>query len=152
MFKTDKEKGEIFGEILATTFSPYLDFKNCNKPCEIVDTNQSFLNKKEQNFFNEPITVDELKNSLNKLKDTAGPGLDLNHIQMLKNLPSNTLYEIIDLFNLSLENGIVPLAWKIAKISMIPKKTSLAQDPSNYRFVTSTNYCERSEHCKRVGL
>ncbi|RNA01985.1 hypothetical protein BpHYR1_032675 [Brachionus plicatilis] len=71
---------------------------------------------------------------------------------MLKNLPQNTLNEITFLFNTSLEQGRVPSAWKTAYLTMIPKKSSPSQDPSNYRPIISNRLFELSERYVRAGL
>ncbi|RNA25366.1 hypothetical protein BpHYR1_017584 [Brachionus plicatilis] len=42
-FNTDKDKGEIFGNILKTTFSPHLDLDMSERDTEIADTISDFL-------------------------------------------------------------------------------------------------------------
>ena len=61
--------------------------------------------------------------ALKRLKNEAASGRDQIHNLMLKNLPRNSLIEIIELFNLSLREGRVPKAWKTSNITMIQKKS-----------------------------
>ncbi|CAF0706977.1 unnamed protein product, partial [Brachionus calyciflorus] len=139
VFKTDEEKAKLFGQILSETFS--LNKENSDKKFD----EEIFLKLKNyfkwnQNYNNEPISLKELKDAINRTKDFSAAGPDQLHNLMLKNLPTKTLCEIIRLFNLSLILGKVPSKWKIAQITMLPKKNLSSGDPNEYRPI-SLNSC-----------
>ncbi|RNA17472.1 hypothetical protein BpHYR1_022297 [Brachionus plicatilis] len=62
-FKTDIDKGKIFGNILASTFSPHLDLVESEDSSEISQTITDFFKKKVQNNLDEPITLLEIRNA-----------------------------------------------------------------------------------------
>ncbi|RNA42821.1 hypothetical protein BpHYR1_001448 [Brachionus plicatilis] len=109
-YKTNREKGKIFGDFLASTFSPNADLIDPNKDRE------NFFFKNERNQSYEPIKMTELILALKKLREEAAAGPDQIHNIMLKNLPQNTLNEITFLFNTSLEQEWL-YRWKM-KISV----------------------------------
>ncbi len=80
-----------------------------------------------------PVTLDELRASLNKLKTNSGPGRDGIFNVMLKHLSLNFQMHILRLFNLSLKKGVLPATWKEACITMIPKGQKPPSDPASYR-------------------
>ena len=86
-----------------------------------------------------PISLSELKLAIKKSNERSTPGLDRISNSMLKNLPHNTLEDILSLFNLSLLESNFPRSWKKACISMIPKKDGMSSDPSNYRPISVTS-------------
>ena len=58
---------------------------------------------------------------------------------MLKNLPDTTISDLRTLFNKCIKLNKIPEAWKIAKISMIPKKDDDKTNPNNYRPISVTS-------------
>jgi hypothetical protein len=66
-------------------------------------------------------------------------GLDEIHNLCLINLPGSYLNIVLKLFNRCLGEKYFPEEWKIAKISMIPKKESGSNDPSKYRPISVTS-------------
>ena len=68
---------------------------------------------------------------LNKLKNNSSPGPDGIDNILIKKLPFEYVHKVLlRLFNLSLVEGL-PVIWKIASITMIPKKDSKSKDPGD---------------------
>ena len=60
------------------------------------------------------------KKSVSKAHDTAiGP--DNNHCQVLKHLPDESFYMLLDVFNEIWVSGQFPHSWRQAKVIPIPK-------------------------------
>ncbi len=78
------------------------------------------------------ITMGELKKAIKACKSNTASGIDNIHNQMIKNLPDNFLSQILILFNKSIQESKVCQIWKTSKITMINKKDSEKNDPSNY--------------------
>jgi hypothetical protein len=96
-------------------------------------------------------TLEEIKNSLNKLKTNSATGFDGIHNSFLKNLPLPYVESILILFNKCIEERHMPPAWKNAKITMIPKKDQPKTIPSNYRPI-SVSSCLGKLYERLVGL
>jgi hypothetical protein len=77
----------------------------------------------------------ELVNIIDKLKIDSSPGEDGIHNRFLKKLSFKAVNLLLDMINLSLCVGM-PEAWKVAVITMIPKKTANSTDPSDYRGIS----------------
>jgi len=77
-------------------------------------------------------------NKLIKLKEGKAPGDDGLVPLFLKKVASEICYPLADIFNSSLEEGVVPLDWRIANVTPIYKKGS-RQDPGNYRPICLTS-------------
>ena len=84
------------------------------------------------------ITRQELKDLISTKKNTA-PGEDHISYKILKNLPECTLDNFVRLLNLSFQIGYVPLVWKTAAVTMIPKPDKELSDPKNYRPISLTS-------------
>ncbi|RMZ97553.1 RNA-directed DNA polymerase from transposon X, partial [Brachionus plicatilis] len=138
-YKSDKEKGQLFGELLASTFTPNPDLINSTTEYAVnYEISNFFSGKNEKNLF-ESITITEIILAINKIKENSASGPDFIHNLMLKNLPESTLYDILNLFNQSLTTSQTPNNWKKAQVTMIPKKAQPTQDPSNYRPISLTS-------------
>ncbi|RNA44380.1 hypothetical protein BpHYR1_026184 [Brachionus plicatilis] len=61
---SDTDKGNIFGDFLATIFSPHFDFVESDYNCEDSEAIRDLLKNKEQNNLKEPITLLEITNTL----------------------------------------------------------------------------------------
>ncbi len=85
-------------------------------------------------------TPDEIKTSLKELKSNSATGFDRIHNSFLKNLPLPYVKSILILFNKCMEERQMPSAWKIAKITMIPKKDQPKTIPFNYRPISVSSY------------
>ena len=72
------------------------------------------------------------------MKDNKSPGVDGIPPKLLKEIVEQISTPLAKLFNLSLEEGIVPLEWKEANITPLFKKGS-RNKPENYRPVSLTS-------------
>lgn len=76
---------------------------------------------------------------LNRLKVCTSPGDDRIHNILLKRLPASYVSKIlVKLINLSVKTEL-PVSWKEAIITMIPKKDHKSSDPSDYRPISLTS-------------
>ena len=75
----------------------------------------------------------DVRAAIKKMPKHSTPGPDGIHNLMLKNLPRNIEYLILDLINLSFQTNSLASIWKKASITMIPKTTINRNDPKNYR-------------------
>ena len=74
---------------------------------------------------------------IKKMKDNKSPGVDGIPPKLLKEIVEQISTPLVKLFNLSLEEGIVPLEWKEANSTPLFKKGS-RNKPENYRPVSLT--------------
>ena len=91
------------------------------------------------------LSVIEVKEStvfalLRKLLPDKSPGPDGIHPRVLKECATEMAHPLTVLFQTSLQEGIVPKAWKEAYVSPIHKKGSKA-DVGNYRPISLTSVC-----------
>ena len=75
---------------------------------------------------------------INNMKDNKSPGVDGIPPKLLKEIVEQISTPLAKLFNLSLEEGIVPSEWKEANITLLFKKGS-KKKPENYRPVSLTS-------------
>ena len=75
---------------------------------------------------------------IKKMKDNKSPGVDGITPKLLKEIVEQISTPLAKLFNLSLEEGIVPSEWKEANITPLFKKGS-RNKPENYRPVSLTS-------------
>ena len=135
------EREEI-AEKLAETFAKVSSEENYN-PTFLrykIAAEQTSLNFKSTNTepYNNPFTMQELKDAINTNKDTA-PGPDGIHNRMLKNIPENSLIQLLNIFNRLYDTGFIPKEWKQATIVPIAKPDKDRQDPTNYRPISLTS-------------
>ena len=79
-----------------------------------------------------------IANKIKKMKDNKSPGVDGIPPKLLKDIVEQISTPLAKLFNLSLEEGIVPSEWKEANITPLFKK-GLRNKPENYRPVSLTS-------------
>ena len=75
---------------------------------------------------------------IKKMKDNKSPGIDGIPPKLLKEIVEQISTPLAKVFNLSLEEGIVPSEWKEANITPLFKKGS-RNKPENYRPVSLTS-------------
>ena len=75
---------------------------------------------------------------IKKINDNKSPGVDGIPSKLLKEIVEQISAPLAKLFNLSLEEGIVPSEWKEANITPLFKKGS-RNKPENYRPVSLTS-------------
>ena len=79
-----------------------------------------------------------IANKIKKMKDNKSPGVDGIPPKLLKKIVEQISTPLAKVFNLSLEEGIVPSEWKEANITPLFKK-GLRNKPENYRPVSLTS-------------
>ena len=84
------------------------------------------------------ITESSIEKVLKKLKPNKSPGPDGLHPKFFRELAGCICIPLCIIFNYSLENGVLPDAWKKARVSAIYKKDN-KKVASNYRPVSLTS-------------
>ena len=96
---------------LAETFLQNSSSKNQSKKFQIIQAKAEKFKTKFQNkktySYNQPVSIIELKESLNKVHNTA-IGLDKIHYQFLKELPEISKFYLLKIFNSIWDNGDIP--------------------------------------------
>ena len=88
----------------------------------------------EQLFVNPEMIAKKMK----KMKDNKSPGVDGIPPKLLKEIVEQISTPLAKVFNLSLEEGIIPSEWKEANITPLFNKGS-RNKPKNYRPVSLTS-------------
>ena len=83
-------------------------------------------------------TPEMIAKKIKKMKHNKSPGVDGIPPKLLMEIVEQISTPIAKMFNLSLEEGIVPLEWKEANITPLFKK-GLRNKPENYRPVSLTS-------------
>ena len=78
------------------------------------------------------VTPETIAKTIKKMKDNKSPGVDGIPPKLLKEIVEQISTPLGKLFNLSLEEGIVPSEWKEANITPLFKKGS-RNKPEKYR-------------------
>lgn len=81
-----------------------------------------------------PITADDIKRRLTKIKKSTAPGLDGITRSALLGTRKNGMLAI--LFNLVLTSGILPASWRRNRTTLIPKEGKDTNRATNYRLLT----------------
>ena len=84
------------------------------------------------------VTPEMIAKKIKKMKDNKSPGVDWISPKLLKEIVEQISTPLAKLFNLSLEEGIVPSEWKEANIMPLFKNGS-RKKPENYRQVSLTS-------------
>lgn len=135
--ESEIDKANCFGEILQSTFDNE-NFQSFDE--DFKKEVENYLNAKDfKDDFYQPVTLMELEKELKSLNKYAASGNDeISNLQLL-NLNENFKNLLVKLFNLSVETGCIPNAWKVASISMIPKKVKNSPNPKDYRPISLTS-------------
>ena len=96
-----------------------------------------FSSKNEEEY-NLPFSVAELKQSLQRANDSA-TGLDQVHYQLLTHLPNSALSVLLKVYNHMWESGCFPPLWHEAVVIPIPKPGKDHLDPGNFRPIALTS-------------
>ena len=99
---------------------------------------ESWTHEVDFSYLNEPITMDELVETIRLTKGKKSPGVDGITNVVYKLLPSALLGLLLADFNRCLTTGFVPVDWKIGKVIVLFKKGDIT-DPANYRPITLLN-------------
>ena len=84
------------------------------------------------NILTSPITTDEIKFYITKMKKKA-PGESKIGYQIIKQLPLNIINSLASIFNASLASGYFPKKIKSAILKLLPKEGKDPAYPQNYR-------------------
>ena len=84
------------------------------------------------------VTPEMIAKKIKKTKDNKSPGVDGIPPKLLKEIVEQISTLLAKVFNLSLEEGTVPSAWKEANITPLFKKGS-RNKPEHYRPVSLTS-------------
>ena len=163
----NQEAADAFAEKLKTTMktneSKTLKGKDHEKfvSLKIRETNFKAIKLSEDEWKHTEVKPSTLKNILGNCKITA-PGHDGISYQMIKQLPLETLENLAQTIQTSLQLGHVPAQWKISNVTMILK---VGKDPKilkGYRPLSLTSclgiLCESIvnehlvNHCKKLNL
>ena len=125
------------------------EFQKYKKQQEKTKLNFKSSNNEE---YNTPFNLDELKDAISKAHDTA-TGPDEVHYQMLKHLPPKSLQALLDIFNDMWETGKFPESWELATVIPIPKPGKDHAEPNSYRPIALTScLCKTLERMINVRL
>nr|KAG5706601.1 hypothetical protein BaRGS_005671 [Batillaria attramentaria] len=86
-----------------------------------------------------PITLQELRAALRRLKKKKSPGPDNISNEMLLHLGNTATLKLLDIFNLSWEEGRVPQIWREAIMIPVYKKGKDRKKASSYRPISLTS-------------
>ena len=149
---TKKDIADTLGDAFSTNSANrnYSEgFQKYQKQQEKIKLNFKSSNNEE---YNNPFNLDELKDAISKSHDTA-TGPDEIHYQMLKHLPLKSLQTLLDIFNNMWETGKFPESWELATIIPIPKPGKDHTEPTNYRPIALTScLCKTLERMINVRL
>ena len=122
---------EVLNEYLSSVFTPE-DISSLPVPFTKFEGNRS------EHLGQLFVTPEMIANRINKMKNNKSPGVDGIPPKLLKEIVEQISKPHAKLFNLSLEEGIVPSEWKEANIMPLFKKGS-RNKPENYRPVSLTS-------------
>uniref|UniRef100_A0A670HTD8 Reverse transcriptase domain-containing protein n=1 Tax=Podarcis muralis TaxID=64176 RepID=A0A670HTD8_PODMU len=108
---------------------------------------RNYLDQEERKFFteedciqlNKVVSVKEVRDAINKMKNGKSPGPDglpAKYYKKLVDLLAPVLTEVI---NNTLQEGRIPSSWKEAYITLIPKTENEKTDLKNYRPISLLN-------------
>ena len=111
----------------------------------------NFCSKNEEEY-NLPFSVTELRQSLQKANDSA-TGLDQVHYQLLTHLPNSALSVLLKVYNHVWESGCFLPSWREAVVIPIPKPGKDHLDPGNFRPIALTScLCKTMERMINAHL
>ena len=146
--ETDQEKAEVFVNHLENThklsdFSGFNEQWRENVEMYVSDRPNTFTIDKnhlyEENESGDDgetqvqISLDDVKNQLQRCKNKSAPGEDGINYLILKRVPKNILKLIVTLFRSAYKIGYFPEQWKRASIKMIPKPGKDDRIVKNFR-------------------
>uniref|UniRef100_A0A670HXR6 Reverse transcriptase domain-containing protein n=1 Tax=Podarcis muralis TaxID=64176 RepID=A0A670HXR6_PODMU len=97
------------------------------------------LTDDEKSHLNKPITTDEVKEAIKKMKPGKAPGPDGLSQKYYKVLEEYVTPVLCDVFNNILQGGRIPDSWREAHITLIPKPEADKLDVKNYRPISLLN-------------
>ena len=120
----------------------YFDYDHMNNIIKLVESTPNDINEKGENgksdllqFLNSPITIDEIKKAIRKLKCQKAAGIDGIPAEFYKHGCNKLLPALVLLLNTIIANGEYPSSWATGIIYPVHKKPD-HNVPDNYRKVT----------------
>ena len=111
---------------------PYLTvfFQNLNMPtiCE-----------ESKNILENPVTAEELNMAIQTLQSGKSPGTDGFPSEFYKKFSTHLIPHMLNMYNESLESGVLPQSLKEASISLILKKNKNPSHCKSYRPISLLN-------------
>ena len=104
--------------------------------CVFVEFLCNKIIHKKNTSINHPFTFEEVNHAIRKSKNNKTSGVDYIINEYVKYSPGFMIHEIVHLFNIILDTGIVPSEWSIGLICPIYKNKGDIKDPDNYRGIT----------------
>ena len=86
-----------------------------------------------------PYTMAELKRAIKKMREKGAPGPDNIPPSFLKNLGEKALNELLEIFNLSLDEAVLPQIWRNAIIIPLLKQGKPASNLASFRPISLTS-------------
>jgi hypothetical protein len=153
-YEEDKDKANIFAELLKITFSDENDEKFDAKFKDRVEKVVDQHDYTRHNYTNRDcFKLKDLNQIIRTLKLHSAPGQDCVHNQMLKNSTPDFQRILLSLINLTVKQSKLPNDWKSSIITMIPKKKSNSTDPKDYRPISLTsNLAKLTEKLMSIKL
>jgi hypothetical protein len=115
-------------------------FKNINTDEEANSTSgeahSGDTSQQPNEELDKPITENEIKASIAKLKNNKASGIDLISNEYIKSTHNSMIKIYVKLFNIVYSTGHVPQSWTIGNIKPIYKKKGSKDNPDNYRPIT----------------
>ena len=110
------------------------------------------FSSKNEDDYNLPFSMTELKQSLQRPNDSA-TGLDQVYYQLLTHLPNSALSVLLKVYNHVWESGCFPPSWREAVVVPIPKPGKDHLDPGNFRSIALTScLCKTMERMINAHL
>jgi len=118
----------------------------------IKEKRQLDLSSKNEENYNTPFSMAELKQSLQRANNSP-TGLDQVHYQLLTHLPNSALSVLLKVYNHIWESGCFPPLWHEAVVIPIPKPGKNHSDPGNFRPIALIScLCKMMERMINVRL
>ncbi|KAL9958657.1 hypothetical protein ACROYT_G035706 [Oculina patagonica] len=84
-----------------------------------------------------PVTIEEVRGVISRLKNGKAPGVDNSSAEMLKASPAIALYQLLNICNQTLDQCKAPSDWKKSLLAKVPRKEGvekrLRQEQAAYR-------------------
>lgn len=132
---TDEEKLKIFADTIEKQFTLNANPCNFDEDIETEYIYNSYLSNNNNctlGILNN-VTQDDLVNIIKRLNNKKAPGGDGITNVMLKQLPRNKLFDLLNIYNACLKNCYYPTSWKNAIVVLFPKPGKDPRLPTNHR-------------------
>ena len=131
-----KDSNKTMGNISLNVFMKHFK-KLSSSPIQDTDNvKQTFTDESINVDINRLFSLDEILTVVKKLKNRKTSGIDCVVNEFLKNCPECVYVNIVKLFNIVLQSGIIPTDWCIGIIQPLFKNKGSADNPDNYRGIT----------------